>query len=44
MQCPGLNGKKFHFVPAAFSTSFVLMPSLLKIIANSFTNAIFISL
>ena len=48
MQCPptspGLNGKKFHFVPAASSTSCVFMSSKLKIFANSFTNAILISL
>ncbi len=48
MQCPptnpGLNFKKFHFVPAASNTSNVSIPSLSKIKASSFTKAIFISL
>jgi len=36
---PGRNGRKFHLVPAAFSTSSVSRPSLPKMIASSFTNA-----
>ena len=43
MQCPptrpGLKRRKFHFVPAAFSTSDVEMPSRSKISANSFISA-----
>ena len=43
MQCPptrpGRNGRKFHFVPAALSTSFVSRPSLSKMIASSLTKA-----
>ena len=34
---PGLNGRKFHFVPAASSTSSVSIPILWNIIASSFT-------
>ena len=48
MQCPptnpGLNGKKFHFVEAASNTSCVSIPSLLKILDNSLTKAMLISL
>ena len=48
MQCPptrpGLNGKKFHLVPAASRTDSVSMSNLLKISANSFIRAIFTSL
>ena len=36
---PGRNGRKFHFVPAAFSTSIVSMPILSKMIASSFISA-----
>jgi hypothetical protein len=47
MQCsptnPGVNDKKFHFVPAAFNTSCVSMQSFPNISANSFTNAMLIS-
>ena len=47
MQCPptrpGLYFKKFHLVPAASKTSFVSIPILSKINANSFTNEIFTS-
>ena len=43
MQCPptspGLKGRKFHFVPAASSTSLVSMPISRKILASSFTKA-----
>jgi hypothetical protein len=35
----GRNGRKFHFVPAASSTSSVSMPILLKISASSFISA-----
>jgi len=48
MQCPptnpGVNGKKFHFVPAASKTSYVLIPILLNRIESSFINAMFTSL
>ncbi len=40
----GLKFKKFHFVPAALSTSSVSIPILLKIRANSLINAILTSL
>ena len=40
---PGRNGRKFHFVPAACSTSSVSMSSLLKISASSFTSAMLTS-
>ena len=47
MQCPptspGLNGRKFHFVPAAASTSWVSMPMASNIIASSFTSAMLTS-
>ena len=47
MQCPptrpGLKGRKFHFVPAASKTSKVSIPSLPKIIDNSFISAILTS-
>ena len=47
MQCPptkpGLNFKKFHFVPAASKTSCVSISSLSKMIESSFIRAIFIS-
>ena len=36
---PGVKGRKFHFVPAAFSTSAVEMPSRSKMIASSFISA-----
>ena len=43
MQCPptrpGLNGIKFHLVPAAASTSWVSIPSRPKIIDSSFISA-----
>ena len=43
MQCPptrpGRNGRKFHLVPAASSTSSVSMPSRSKMIASSFISA-----
>ena len=43
MQCPptrpGVNGRKFHFVPAASSTSSVSMPMRSKISASSFISA-----
>ena len=45
MQCPptrpGLKGRKFHFVPAAFSTSSVSMPMRWKISDSSFISAMF---
>ena len=45
MQCPptspGRNFRKFHFVPAASSTSPVSMPIRWKILASSFTKAMF---
>ena len=45
MQCPptnpGLNLRKFHFVPAASRTSDVSMPTLSKMIASSFMSAMF---
>ena len=41
---PGLKSRKFHFVEAAFNTSNVSMPNLLKIIANSLISAMFKSL
>ncbi|MNL44757.1 hypothetical protein D3C87_1673520 [compost metagenome] len=40
---PGLKGRKFHFVPAASSTSSVSMSSRWKIRLNSFISAIFTS-
>ena len=40
---PGLNGRKFHLVEAASSTSCVSMPILVNILDSSFTNAILIS-
>ena len=47
MQCPptrpGLKGRKFHFVPAAASTSFVSIPIRWKIFDSSFIKAILIS-
>ena len=47
MQCPptkpGKNFKKFHLVPAASKTSYVLIFILLKMIDNSFINAMFTS-
>ena len=47
MQCPptnpGLNFRKFHFVPAASKTSWVSIPNKLKILASSFTKAILMS-
>ena len=47
MQCPptkpGLKGKKFHLLPAAFRTSSVSIFSLLNKIDNSLIRAIFIS-
>src|SRR5699024_7759109 len=47
MQCPptnpGLKFKKFHLVPAASSTSFVLISILLNTMDNSFMKAILIS-
>ena len=39
-----MKDKKFHFVFAAFKTSFVSIFNLLKIIDSSLINAIFISL
>ena len=43
MQCPptspGLKLRKFHFVPAAASTSAVRMPMRSKMIASSFISA-----
>ena len=36
---PGVNRRKFHFVPAAASTSRVGMPSRSKMIASSFISA-----
>ena len=36
---PGVNGRKFHLVAAACSTSRVRMPSRSKIIASSFISA-----
>ena len=36
---PGVNGRKFHLVRAAASTSPVSMPSAWKIIDNSFISA-----
>ena len=48
MQCPptnpGLNGMKFHFDPAASSTSSVSMPIRSKIKESSLTKAILRSL
>ena len=45
MQCPptrpGRNGRKFHLVPAASSTSLVSMPSRSKMMASSLTKAMF---
>ena len=41
---PGLKGKKFHFVSAAFKTSRVSICIFLNKIASSLTNAIFKSL
>jgi hypothetical protein len=38
---PGRNGRKFHLVPAACSTSSVSMPILSKMIASSFIRAMF---
>ncbi len=47
MQCPptspGVNGRKFHFVRAAASTSVVSMPMVWKIMANSLTSAMLTS-
>ena len=47
MQCPptrpGRNGRKFHLLPAACSTSSVSMPSRLKIIASSLISAMLTS-
>ena len=40
---PGENFRKFHLVPAASSTSYVLMPILLKMMDNSFIKAILTS-
>jgi hypothetical protein len=43
MQCqptrPGRKGRKFHFVPAAFSTSVVSIPTRWKISESSLTSA-----
>ena len=43
MQCPptspGRNGRKFHLVPAASSTSSVSMPILWKMSDSSFMSA-----
>ena len=36
---PGRNGRKFHFVPAASSTSSVSMPMRWKMIDSSFISA-----
>ena len=48
MQCPptrpGVNGRKFHFVPAASNTDWVSIVNLSKIIASSLMRAIFTSL
>ena len=41
---PGLNGKKFHLLPAAFKTSSVLIFNFLKRMENSLIKAIFKSL
>ena len=45
MQCPptrpGLNGKKFHLLPAASRTSIVSMSNLSKITDSSLIKAIF---
>ncbi|MNR01999.1 hypothetical protein D3C85_1178360 [compost metagenome] len=38
---PGRNGRKFHFVPAACSTSRVSMPMRSKMMASSFISAMF---
>ena len=47
MQCPptrpGRNGRKFHLVEAAASTSPVSIPSRSKIIATSFMSAMLTS-
>ena len=47
MQCPptkpGLSFMKFHFEEAASITSLVSIPIALKILANSFINAILTS-
>ena len=47
MQCPptrpGRNGRKFHLVPAASSTSSVSMPRRLKISASSLISAMLTS-
>ena len=47
MQCPptrpGLNFKKFHLVPAASSTSNVLMPMRLKMMLSSLDSAMLTS-
>ena len=40
---PGLKFKKFHFVPAAFRTSSVSMPSRWKIIDSSLISAMLMS-
>ena len=40
---PGLNGIKFHLVPAASNTSVVSISNKLNIFASSLTKAIFIS-
>ncbi len=43
MQCPptrpGRNGRKFHFVPAAWSTSSVSIPTRWKMSESSFISA-----
>ena len=41
---PGLNGKKFHLLPAASKTAWVSIFNFLNSIANSFISAIFRSL
>tara|TARA_Y100001954_G_C15464156_1_gene432347 strand:- start:364 stop:492 length:129 start_codon:yes stop_codon:yes gene_type:complete len=41
---PGLNGRKFHLLPAASRTSTVSISRRLKISDNSFTSAMLRSL
>ena len=40
---PGRNGRKFHLVPAASSTSVVSMPILVKMRESSLTKAMLMS-
>lgn len=40
---PGLNGRKFHFVEAASSTSIVSIPMRVNIFESSLTKAMFMS-